>query len=42
MTTDISEKVLESLIAQRMTDIDGPTVAHLGATSRLVLPSRFG
>lgn len=39
MTTDISEKVLESLIAQRMTDTDGPTVAHLSATTKLVLSS---
>ena len=42
MTTDISDKGLESLIVRNMTGTDGLTVAHLGATSRLVLPSHFG
>ena len=42
MTTDISDKGLESLIVRRMIGNDGLTVAHLGATSTLVLPSRFG
>ena len=42
MTTDISEKGLESLIVRHMTGTDGLTGAHLGVTSRLVLPSQFG
>jgi len=42
MSTDISEKGLESLIVRHMTGTEGLTVAHLGATSRLVLSSRFG
>jgi hypothetical protein len=39
MSTNISEKGLESLIVRHMTDTGGLTVAHLGATSRLVFPS---
>ncbi len=42
MSTDISEKGLESLIVRRMTGTDGLTAAHRGVTSRLVLCSRFG
>ncbi|WP_265575366.1 hypothetical protein [Pseudaquabacterium pictum] len=42
MTTDISDKGLESLIVRNMTGTDGLTVAHLSATTKLVLPSRFG
>ena len=42
MSTDISEKGLESQIVRRMTDTGGLTVAHLSATTKLVLPSRFG
>jgi hypothetical protein len=37
MTTDISDKGLESLIVRHMTGTDGLTVAHLGATSQACL-----
>ena len=42
MSTDISEKGLESLIVRHLTGTDGLKVAHRGVTGRLVLPSQFG
>ena len=42
MSTDISEKGVESLIVRHMTGTAGLKVAHRGVTSWLVLPSQFG
>ena len=42
MTTDISEKGLESLIIRHLTGSGGLKVAHRGVTDRLVLHSQFG
>ena len=42
MTTDISEKGLESLVVRHKARTDRQTVAHLGLTSSLASFSQLG